>query len=66
MIGKIVSLNKSFSASTERALLLYQLLKSKKPFKWYKKCDEALEKVTSYLSSPLIPMSPTLDEVLHP
>ena len=62
LTGRIAALSRFVSRSSDKCQPLFQVLK--KAFQWDAHCEEAFTALKSYLSSPLILVSPSKRELL--
>ena len=62
LTGRIVALSRFVSRASDKCQPFFQVLK--KAFQWDTKCEEAFSSLKTYLSSPLILVSPIEGEIL--
>ena len=64
LTGRIAALNRFVSRASDKCQPFFQVLK--KAFQWDTKCEEAFLALKTYMSSPLILVSPIEEELLTP
>ncbi|KAL0413602.1 UNVERIFIED_CONTAM: hypothetical protein Sradi_1561900 [Sesamum radiatum] len=64
LTGKITSLSRFISKSTDRSLLFFKALRKAKEFSWTEECEQALDELKKYLATPPLLANPKLGEVL--
>ncbi|XP_013645662.1 uncharacterized protein LOC106350303 [Brassica napus] len=64
LTGKIATLNRFISRSTDRCLPFYKLLKGNKKFEWNIECDSTLKELKAYISEPPVLSKPIIGETL--
>ncbi|XP_060200478.1 uncharacterized protein LOC132628732 [Lycium barbarum] len=64
LTGRIASLSRFISRSSDKSHRFFSLLKKKNDFVWTPECQQALEELKQYLSSPPLLHTPKADEQL--
>ncbi|KAG1330379.1 putative mitochondrial protein [Cocos nucifera] len=64
LTGKVASLNRFVSRSTERCTPFFQVFRRPKDFCWTVECQRAFEELKNYLGSPLLLAKPEFGEEL--
>ncbi|WZZ58396.1 hypothetical protein YC2023_058503 [Brassica napus] len=64
LTGRIASLNRFISRSTDKCLPFYDLLRGNKKFIWDEKCDDAFTQLKQYLTTPPVLAKPDVGDVI--
>ncbi|KAL0427361.1 UNVERIFIED_CONTAM: hypothetical protein Slati_2910900 [Sesamum latifolium] len=54
LTGKITSLNRFIARLADRSLTFFKILRKVKDFKWKEECEQALNDLKTYLTTPLL------------
>ena len=62
LAGRVATLNRFISRSTDKCLPFFKLLKNSTRFVWDEQCEKAFVDLKAYLSSPPLLVSPEVGE----
>ncbi|KAL2232611.1 UNVERIFIED_CONTAM: Retrovirus-related Pol polyprotein from transposon 17.6 [Sesamum indicum] len=65
LTGKLASLNRFISKSSDRNLPFFKVLRKTKNFEWTEECEQAFQDLKTYLRSPPLLANPKGSEVLY-
>ncbi|KAL0294164.1 UNVERIFIED_CONTAM: hypothetical protein Sradi_6900500 [Sesamum radiatum] len=65
LTGRLATLNRFISRSSDRGLPFFKVLKKIEKFQWTPQCQEASEKLKEYLASPPLLTKPKDEETLY-
>ena len=65
LTGRVATLNRFISRSTDKCLAFYDVLRGNKKFKWTTRCEEAFQELKKYLATPPILAKPIIGEPLY-
>ncbi|KAL0396359.1 UNVERIFIED_CONTAM: Transposon Ty3-G Gag-Pol polyprotein [Sesamum calycinum] len=65
LTGRLATLNRFISRSSDRGLPFFKVLKKREKFQWTPQCQEAFEKLKEYLASPPLLTKPKDEETLY-
>ncbi|KAL2248495.1 UNVERIFIED_CONTAM: Retrovirus-related Pol polyprotein from transposon [Sesamum indicum] len=65
LTGKLASLNRFISKSSDRNLPFFKVLRKTKNFEWTEECEQAFQDLKTYLGSPPLLANPKGNEVLY-
>ncbi|KAL2242652.1 UNVERIFIED_CONTAM: Retrovirus-related Pol polyprotein from transposon [Sesamum indicum] len=65
LTGKLASLNRFISKSSDRNLPFFKVLRKTKNFEWTEECEQAFQDLKTYLRSPPLLANPKGNEVLY-